>query len=91
MVRTTRPIISKLMRQQVAQQVNETPEPRQEREAAEIAECERMLNTPTEDVLTGEEAPSPNGKKRPSPKRGEHCGPSTNGENRFATCPPHHE
>ncbi|MSQ94786.1 MAG: hypothetical protein EXR98_09555 [Gemmataceae bacterium] len=97
MVRTTRPIISELMRQQVVQLVNETPEQRQEREAAESAECEQMLNTPTEDVLTGEEAPSPNGangtappspngKKRPSPKRDDRRKPTPNGENRFAAC-----
>jgi hypothetical protein len=98
MVRTTRPILTEMMRQQIRDMANETSAQREAREAAEAAECERILRTPTEplDFLANRAAPSPNGingsappstngKKRPSPKESARFEPSPNGKKRFAS------
>ncbi len=107
-VRAIRPVVTALMQQQINETLNEAPEQRRAREAAQAAECERILNTPPPplpDDLAGAMAPSPNGAygapspspngrngtpspspngKKPSFNGRDRCGPSPNGDFRFA-------
>jgi hypothetical protein len=87
-VRKIRPIITALMQQEVEKVVNETPAQREAREAADAAECERMLNSEVpEDLLDpspngddGEAPPSANGNNRRPATEGDRFEPSSNGE-----------
>jgi len=72
-MRTMRPLVTLAMKTEMAKELNETPEEREAREDAEAAECERILNTPTEVPDCLKHLLSPNGEFDAAP-------PSPNGD-----------
>ena len=84
-VRIARPVNGAIMRGKVQDMFNETPEQRQAREAREAAEFERIMKSPAPPFdwpspNGKKQAPSANGKKRPSANGKPGKQPSPNGK-----------
>jgi hypothetical protein len=83
LVRMLQPIVTQMMRDSMLDVINETPEQRAAREAADAAEMERFLNSPAPE-WANEMFPDENEEKKPSRNgfNGE-TAPSPNGFNGF--------